>query len=84
MLDALWSFLKDPANREVLAWIGGGIVVVGGAVWAVVKFFAKKPEGAKGPSVSADRGGVVVGRDNHGAINTNKPPPAPRRPAAKK
>ena len=73
MLDAFWSFLREPANRDVLAWIGGGIVVVVGGVWAVVKFFAKtEGGGGAAPSVSADRGGVAAGRDMSGnTINVN-------------
>ena len=82
VFDAFWSFLKDPLNREVLAWIGGGIVVVIGGIWAVVRFFAKKPDGGDGRSVSVDRGSVAIGRDNHAAISINKPPPAPRAPTA--
>jgi hypothetical protein len=41
MLDAFWSLLKAPSNRDVITWIGGGFVVVIGGVWAVVKYFAK-------------------------------------------
>ena len=69
MLEAVWAFVKDPANRDTLAWIGGGIVVVAGGLWTVVKFFAKKPEdettaagGAK--SVRAEQGSVAIGGDN--------------------
>jgi hypothetical protein len=39
MLGGIWSFLQDENNRAVLTWIGGGIAVVIGAVWAVLKFF---------------------------------------------
>lgn len=74
MVDASWAFLKDPANREVLAWIGAGLVAVSGGLWAVVKFFAKK--GDDGPSAAArrdrgtraDRGSAAIGGDN-----TNSP-----------
>jgi hypothetical protein len=71
MLDAFWSLLKDPANRDVLTWIGGGFVVVIGGVWAVVKYFAK-PDGGAGTSVRADRGGVAAGGSiSNSPINTN-------------
>ena len=60
MFDTTWAFLTDPANREVLAWIGGGTVVVAGGIWAVIKFFAKRPDRR---SVIADRGSVAIGGD---------------------
>jgi len=73
MLYELWSWLRDPANREVITWIGGGLVVVVGGVWAVVKFFAKKESGAGAAlSVRADRGGVAAGGSiSNSPINTN-------------
>jgi hypothetical protein len=73
MLDAFWSWLQDPANRDVITWIGGGLVVVVGGVWAVVKYFARSGgDGGAAPSVRADRGGVAAGRDiSNSQINTN-------------
>jgi len=73
MLDELWSWLRDPANREVITWIGGGLVVVIGGIWAVVKFFARKESGAgAAPSVRADRGSVAAGGNiSNSPINTN-------------
>jgi hypothetical protein len=65
MLGAIWAFLRDPGNQAVLGWIGGGIVVVAGGVWGVVKFFAKG-DGGGGvkPSVKAEGGSVAIGGDN--------------------
>jgi hypothetical protein len=60
MLSSIWDFLKDADNRALLGWIGGGIVVVGTGIWAVVKFMAKKPSK---PGVHADRGSMAAGRD---------------------
>jgi hypothetical protein len=63
MLDNIWSFLLDENNRAVLAWIGGGVVVVAGGVWAVVKFIlAKRTQKSRpAPSVTATHGGVAAG-----------------------
>jgi hypothetical protein len=73
MLGAFWSWLKDPANRDVIAWIGGGLVVVVGGVWAVVKYFAMTGgDGRAAPRVRADRGGVAAGGSiSNSQINTN-------------
>ena len=73
MLNELWTWLRDPANQQTLGWIGGGLVVVIGGVWAVVKFFAKKEgDGGPPPSVRADRGGVAAGGSiSNSPINTN-------------
>lgn len=67
MLDTIWDFLRDEGNRAVLGWIGGGIVVVAGGIWAVIKYRTepKAEHSAKQqpPSVSASHGGVAAGGD---------------------
>jgi hypothetical protein len=69
MLNNLWSFLLDENNRDVLAWIGGGAVVIVCGVWAVVKFILSRRTGksAPAPKVTATRGGVAAGRDISGS-----------------
>jgi hypothetical protein len=65
MLSSIWVFLKEPDNRALLSWIGGGIVAVAAGIWAVVKFKAKNGDNNKQskPGVSADRGSMAAGRD---------------------
>jgi hypothetical protein len=66
MWTKIWAFLQDPANRAVLGWIGGGLVVVVGGLWAAIRFFFSKR-----PNVSAANGSVAAGRDIRNAeINT--------------
>jgi hypothetical protein len=63
---SIWAFVQDEANRTVLAWIGGGVVVVVGGVWVVFKFFVDRK-----PTASATGGGVAAGRDiNNSKIDT--------------
>jgi hypothetical protein len=64
-MGSIWAFLQDEANRTVLAWIGGGVVVAVGGFWAAFKFFAskQKPKPPSPPTVSVAPGGVGAGRD---------------------
>jgi hypothetical protein len=69
MLAHFWSFLQDENNRAVLAWIGSGVVVVAGAVWAILKFFISKGAETTAPTpptIAASQGGVAAGRDMRG------------------
>jgi len=66
----LWNFLTQPENREILSWIGGGLVVVCGGLWAVLKLYLDRRGGGGGSggggtpsSLSASRGGIAAGRD---------------------
>jgi hypothetical protein len=72
--NSVWTSLQDPANRAVLGWIGSGVVVVVGAVWAAFKFFIskEKPKAESMPTIAASNGGVAAGRDIRDAkINTS-------------
>jgi hypothetical protein len=60
-MNAIWQFVAD--NRDMLSWLGGGVVVVAGGIWTVTKFFLKRE---KPKSVSAV-GGVAAGRDIRGS-----------------
>jgi len=63
MFATIWSFLQDENNRTVLTWIGGGIAVAAGGLWAVIKFLVSKKKGksASAPKVTASHGRVAAG-----------------------
>jgi len=62
MLGKVWSFLSKDANRKILSWIGGGIVVVISALWAAFVYFAPPSKPVSQPaSVTASGGGVAIG-----------------------
>ncbi|MEM1287362.1 MAG: tetratricopeptide repeat protein [Pseudomonadota bacterium] len=42
MLETIWAFLSDPTNREVLAWIGGGLATVFSALWMAISKLKKR------------------------------------------
>ena len=80
MLASIWAYTQDPDHRELIGWIGGGVVVVATALWAVFKFFAakEKPKPPPAPTVSASNGGVAAGGDIRGnTINTRGGPKGP-------
>jgi hypothetical protein len=57
------SFVKDANNRALIAWICGGISVLVGAGWAVLKF-AWSRDSAKpleNRIVRGDHGAIVAG-----------------------
>jgi len=65
MDDTIWAFLKNAQNREILGWLGGGLVIVIGGLWAAFKFFhaKSKDERPATPTIIAGGGGFAAGRD---------------------
>ncbi len=51
-MNSVWAFLADPVNREILAWLGGGLAAVAGGIWTVLTFFLDRRnagDGAEAP-----------------------------------
>lgn len=87
MLAQIWTFLADPENRTIIAWIFGGFLTAIGGLWTVFKYFNDRKERAgkadPNPKVSsesvnvrADRGGIAAGRNlnirNQVTINSDR------------
>lgn len=45
---ALWTFLQGKRNREILAWLGGGAVIMIGGIWAAFVYLFP-PGGSDNP-----------------------------------
>jgi hypothetical protein len=76
-MNALWRFLRDKRNQQVLGWLGGGLVVAATGLWAAFVYFfppGKSPEATSlkptPPSVEANCGGIAIGRDVTGSTIT--------------
>jgi hypothetical protein len=60
-LDALWSIVAKRKNRQILSWIGGGVMAVAAGAWTVVSYVWPAQEAAKivcAQQVSAPGGNV--------------------------
>ena len=70
-LSLVWKFLSKDKNRAVLGWLGAGVVVVIGALWAALVYFmpASKP-GSPAAGVEASCGSVAVGGSATGTTIT--------------
>jgi hypothetical protein len=68
-MGAVWAFLRKPGNRQLLAWLGGGAVVLAGGIWAVVTYLWPAYEARK--AVCAERS-VVIGGNVSGSTVSNR------------
>src|SRR4051794_37828608 len=85
LLESIWAFLTDPANRAVLAWLGGGLVVALGGAWTAFTYFRSSSTTSKTGSEPAKgraaHGSVAVGGDRKtpipfpGSPQPSGPPP---------
>jgi hypothetical protein len=67
----LWAFLHKRSNREVLAWIGGGLVILAAGLWTVfVYMFPPKHEDGEHSGAQANCGGVAIGGNVTGTAIT--------------
>ena len=67
-MTSAWSLIAKPSNRQILSWIGGGIVAVAVGAWAVVTYVwpAQVPD----KTVCAQQG-IALGGDVSGSTVTN-------------
>jgi hypothetical protein len=67
-MHSLWSFLARPQNRQILAWVGSGLVAVAAGAFAVMTYLWPAHETAK--TVCAQQG-VAMGGNVSGSTITN-------------
>jgi hypothetical protein len=76
-MDALWKFISRRSNRERMAWLGTGAVVIIGGLWAAFIFFFDHKSVVKSGDCS-----VTAERDaTRNTLNCNiQPAPPPAKP----
>jgi hypothetical protein len=67
MASRVLAILRDEGNRAVLAWIGGGVAVVAGGIWAVFTFYVdhSNPPPPITTVVEQKGTGIASGRDTN-------------------
>jgi hypothetical protein len=62
-MSGIGSFFRSKKNRELIAWWGGGVLIVISGLWtAFVYFFPPKSDtGDRKGDVSASSGGIAIG-----------------------
>jgi hypothetical protein len=63
VMNSLWEFILQKRNREVLGWLGGGLVVAATGLWAAIVYLLppQKSSEPRPANVQADCGGVAIG-----------------------
>jgi len=56
-MDSLWSILSKRKNQQVVSWIGAGVVVVAGGIWAVVTYVWPPHLSDQAPSITQSTSG---------------------------
>ena len=83
-MSRFWQFLQQEQNRQVLGWLGGGLVVLATGAWAAFVYFvpAQKPSEPRPASearpasevrpsnVEASCGGIAIGGNVSGTTIT--------------
>jgi len=60
----LWRFLQAKKNREILAWLGGGAVILASGLWTAVTFSSAEPSRSKpavGCEIESNQGAAACG-----------------------
>ena len=65
-MDWYWDFIRLKSNRERIAWLGGGAVVIVAGLWTAFVYFVP-PKDSGGTHITANCGSVAIGGSASGA-----------------
>ena len=77
-MNRFWTFLQQEQNRQVLGWLGGGLVVAATGAWAAFIYFVPAPKPpeprpaaeSRPANVEASCGGIAIGGNVSGTTIT--------------
>ena len=70
-MDSLWSIIAKPKNRQILSWIGGGVIAVAAGAFAVVTYVWPAHDGKSGTNCAENASIATQGDVSHVTINAN-------------
>jgi hypothetical protein len=73
-----WTWLRDETNRNIIAWVGSGLVVAASGLWIGYEKLDKgggeaSPAAAVTKTVTIQGKGIVAGRDVNQGVIVGKP-----------
>lgn len=69
MVIQLWSFVGKPRNREILAWLGGGLIALATGLWAVFIYLVPPKADKSAEGIQATCGVAVGGNISGSPVN---------------
>lgn len=69
-MDSLWSIIAKPKNRQILSWVGGGVIAVAAGAFALVTYLWPAHDG-KGTNCAENASIASQGNVSHNTINAN-------------
>ena len=70
-MDSLWSIIAKPKNRQILSWIGGGVIAVAAGAFAVVTYLWPPHDGKGGTNCAQNASIATQGDVRNATINAN-------------
>jgi hypothetical protein len=70
-MNQLWSIIAKPRNRQILQWVGGGVVAVAAGAFAVVTYVWPAHDGKAGTNCAENASIATQGDVSHVTINAN-------------
>ena len=71
IMNSLWSIIGKPKNRQILSWIGGGVIAVAAGAFAVVTYLWPAHDSKGGANCAENASIATQGDVSDVTINAN-------------
>jgi 5-enolpyruvylshikimate-3-phosphate synthase len=70
-MNSLWSIIAKPKNRQILSWIGGGVIAVAAGAFTVVSYLWPAHDSKGGTNCAENASIATQGDVSHVTINAS-------------